>query len=143
MEWMWAAMGADTAAPGATNTTGYTKAFAGSTGSNAIGDYAVFGYGTSEAGATTMEHSNPPGSKLPNELGLYDMSGNVWEWTWDLGDNWPAGGVTDYHGPTSGNYREAHGGFWNNPSEFCTVAIRFNFPPYYEDYGVGFRVIRN
>ena len=40
MEWMWAAMGADTAAPGEVNTTGYAKPFAGSDGSNVIGDYA-------------------------------------------------------------------------------------------------------
>jgi len=86
MEWMWAAMGA-TSGYGYTSPTyltGYAKAFAGSTGSNAIGDYA---WTSGNSGGTT----HPGGDKLPNELGLYDMSGNVWEWVWDWNAFYPAG----------------------------------------------------
>jgi formylglycine-generating enzyme required for sulfatase activity len=75
MEWIWAAMGGS--AGGATVTSnGWTKAFAGSNGANSIGDYAWY---TGNSGKKTHEVAK----KLPNELGLYDMSGNVAEWCWE------------------------------------------------------------
>jgi len=61
MEWMWAAMGATGTG---INTTGYLKAFAGSTGSNAAGDYVWY------KANVTDGISRPVGGKLPNELGL-------------------------------------------------------------------------
>ena len=81
------------------DTTGYLKAFAGSTGSNTIGDYAWY---YSNAGSTT----HPVGTKPANELGLHDMSGNVWEWCWDWwGAPYPTGPLTNYRGAASGTYR--------------------------------------
>ena len=143
MEWMWAAMGADTAAPGVTNTIGYAKAFAGSTGSNLIGDYAVFGYGTSETGRTTTQRSNPVGTKLANELGFQDLSGNVNEWTWDWSVTYPTGTVTDYRGPASGIYRVIRGGGWSSAASTCAVAYRGSNNPYFRgNVNVGFRVVR-
>ncbi|MBN1243624.1 MAG: SUMF1/EgtB/PvdO family nonheme iron enzyme [Spirochaetales bacterium] len=144
MEWLWAAMGADTADPGAINTTGYLKAFAGSTGSNTIGDYAVFGYYQTETGRTDTERSNPVGSKTAgaNELGLYDMSGNVFEWTWDWYGDYPTGTVTDYRGADSGTERIASGGSWGNDSSFCALAFRFHYYPPAQVQDFGFRVVR-
>lgn len=143
LEWMWAAMGADTGNPGAMNTTGWAKAFAGSTGANAIGDYAVFGYESSDAGRTTTQRTNPVGSKLANELGLHDLSGNVGEWVWDWYGAYPAGTVTDYRGAASGFTRVIRGGNWNDDAAHCTVAFRYNSDPSYQfDIFSGFRVVR-
>ena len=142
MEWMWAAMGADTTNPGAVNTTGYTKGFAGSTGTNAIGDYAVFGYvTTTETGRTTTQRSNPVGSRLPNELGYHDLSGNAWEWVWDWYGTYPTGTVTDYRGPASGTNRIVRGGDWSGSSSSCTVAFRLSYSNSRNDT-IGFRVVR-
>ena len=137
MEWMWAAMGADTENPGAVNTTGYTKAFAGSTGSNIIDDYAWYNVNN------TTSKTHPVGTKLPNELGLNDLSGNVFEWNWDwYATPYLAGTQTDYQGPASGTNRVVRGGRWLYASYCCTVAYRDSEWPNLRDYASGFRVVR-
>ena len=130
MEWEWAAMGATG------GTTGYLKDFAGSTGTNAIGDYAWY---WDNAGSTTRR----VGTRLPNELGLYDMSGNVTEWCWDwYVDSYPTGPQTDYRGAASGTSRVMRGGGWYNAAAGCTVAGRDNNNPSHRYSGYGFRVVR-
>lgn len=139
MEWQWAAMGAQDAR---------TKAFAGSDGSNAIGDYAVFGYNyISETGRTTTARTNPVGSKLANELGLFDMSGNVWELCWDwYADDYPAGTIesdTDAgRGAASGTLRVERGSGWPHSAYWCAVDARDYTNPYNQGGGRGFRVVR-
>ena len=129
MEWEWAAMGA------IAGTSGYLKAFAGSTGRNAVGDYAWYsGNGFSVTRAA--------GTKLPNELGLYDMSGNVWEWNWDLyADDYPTGAISDYRGPSSNQYRVIHGGSSWNSAYDLTTAYRYGSNPLTQSVGIGFRVV--
>jgi formylglycine-generating enzyme len=145
MEWMWAAMGATGSG---VNTTDFYKAFAGSTGTNAIGDFAVFGYNGSETGRTTTERSNPVGSKTSgaNELNLFDMSGNVLEWCWDWYGDYPAGTVESTsvvgRGATSGTVRVMRGGSWGPGALYCTVAYRDSVTPHNEDKEIGFRVVR-
>jgi formylglycine-generating enzyme required for sulfatase activity len=135
MEWMWAAMGADTADPGAVNTTGYSKAFAGSTGTNNINDYAWY---VSNTFAT-----HPSGGKSANELNLYDMSGNVFEWCWDwYEDPYPTGAVSDYRGAASGVQRIYRGGSWNLSDALCAVGYRGANIPELRNAGIGFRVVR-
>jgi formylglycine-generating enzyme required for sulfatase activity len=141
MEWMWAAMGADQdARPGAMqdgiNRTGYSKDFAGYDGSNSIDDYAWY---DSNGGGIT----HPVGNKLPNELGLYDMSGNVWEWNWDW--SWspiPGGEQTDYRGAASSSVRLLRGGSWSVNASLCTVAYRSNGGPQIRGSSYGFRLVR-
>jgi len=145
MEWLWAAMGADLAAPGAVNTTGYTKLFPGDTGSNFIGDYAVYGYNDGvDAGRTTTERSNPVGSKLPNELGFYDLGGNVFEWLWDWYNTYPLGLLTDYRGSTTTLYRLLRGGNWRHSQLACRLLLAnatIYWPSSRTDL-TGFRVVR-
>jgi formylglycine-generating enzyme required for sulfatase activity len=132
MEWMWAAMGADkTSQP---NTTGYTKAFAGSNGSNSINGYAWY---DSNAGTKTHE----VGRKYANELGLKDMSGNVWELCWDWFGSYPAGEKTDYTGAGSVPGRVGRGGSWGNDASYFTVAYRGGYSPHTWNSSLGFRVV--
>ncbi len=155
MEWMWAAMGAtqDSTAVwvDGVNTTGWDKAFAGSTGSNTIGNYAVYkgnsGPGDTDAGdpANFQGTTRPAGSKLPNELGLYDMSGNVWEWCWDWDDEYPTGPVADYLGADSGEWRILRGGGMETAEDTGAFhpGDRNAILPQRRAGNAGFRVVRS
>ena len=140
MEWMWAAMGADQdAQPGAmqdgVNVSGFYKDFAGYDGSNTIDDYAWYS-------ANSSSTTHPVGTKLPNELGLYDMSGNVWEWNWDWEVAYPSGELTDYRGPASGSRRMRPGGSWDNSALFSPLNLRAYNDPHFRSYYNGFRLVR-
>jgi formylglycine-generating enzyme required for sulfatase activity len=136
MEWMWAVMGAPTDGQnGGINTTGYLKAFAGSTGTNSIDDYAWHN-GNSD------RKTHPVGGKLPNELGLHDMSGNVCEWCWDWKADYQTGTLTDYRGAGSGSYRVNRGGSWFYFASNCPVADRYYYFPYCQGSDFGFRILR-
>jgi formylglycine-generating enzyme required for sulfatase activity len=133
MEWMWAAMGADTTSQ--PNTTGRSKAFAGSTGNNSIGDYAWY---NGNADGKTHE----VGKKAANELGIHDMTGNVWEWCWDwFSIQIGTGTLTDPTGATSSTNRVQRGSGWNGDASSCAVANRSAGPPGVGNFSVGFRVV--
>jgi formylglycine-generating enzyme required for sulfatase activity len=141
MEWMWAAMGAPADGQnGGTNTTGYKKVYAGSTegtASTRIEDYA---WCFENTWYTTM----PVGRKLPNELGLHDMTGNVQEWCWDWYADYPPGAhPVNYRGPDSGTMRVLHGSSWYYYSYMYDIADRHNADPGVPSDHYGFRVARN
>jgi len=142
MEWMWAAMGAPADGQnGGTNRTGYLKSYSGSAEGAAhalIGDYAWY-----KDNSDPLSAASVVGTKEKNELGLYDMSGNIAEWCWDWYGTYPAGRTLyDYAGPSSGNLRIYRGGHWYNTSDYCTVAYRAKTAPSDQSMGIGFRVVR-
>ena len=86
--------------------------------------------------------THPVGSKEPNELGLYDMSGNVWEWCEDQWHDNYEGAPTNGSAWTSDddNRHVLRGGSWDYGALLCRVAIRYGFIPSYRYYDYGFRL---
>jgi formylglycine-generating enzyme required for sulfatase activity len=79
-------------------------------------------------------------TKQPNELGLYDMSGNVWEWCADWYGNYTEGSSTNPTGPASGSDRVLRGGSWDYNARGCRVTYRGSYAPGDRDGSIGFRL---
>ncbi len=127
-EWEYAARGGN-------QSKGY-----GYSGSNEIKEVAWY-----EGNSGKKTH--PVGGLKPNELGLYDMSGNVWEWChdWYHAGYYNAckakGKVNNPSGPESGTYRVVRGGSWRDDAHSCRAAGRSNYGPYNGPNRQGIRLV--
>ena len=121
-EWEYAARGGQ-------KSRGYKYA-----GSNILSDVAWY---TDNSGYNT----HPVKQKQANELGLYDMTGNVHEWCQDWSGSYSSNAQTNPTGPSSGSNRVNRGGGWVNSASYCRVAYRYDFSPGNRCSDLGFRVV--
>jgi len=137
-----------------TNSTGYrlpTEAqwnYAAKGGNGSPGNYTYSGSNTVGDVAWYVDNSgnksHEVGKKAPNGLGLYDMSGNVYEWCWDWCDDYSSNAQTDPQGPSanSGYGRVSRGGSWRGTAESVGSDVRGGSDPYRGGFTDGFRLVR-
>ena len=121
-EWEYAAMG------------GRYHTYAGTNNDASLKDYAWY---DSNSGGKTHE----VGTKQANKYGIYDMSGNVWEWCWDwYSSSTPSGGQSDPTGAASGKFRVLRGGSWYYDADYAARAFQGYLDPGHRDSNLGLRL---
>ena len=124
------------AARGGSQSRGYKYA-----GSNTIGDVAWYTVNCYDKGESHPDYgTHPVKQKQANELGIYDMSGNVWEWCQDRYGSYSSSSQTNPVGPSSGSNRVNRGGGWRSDARYCRVSNRDGYTPTYSHSFLGLRL---
>ncbi len=134
-EWEYAARGGNI-------NRGYK--YSGSNNADAIAWYWNNSNGTSNSNLYQGHGTMPVGTKQPNELGLYDMSGNVWEWCADWFDDayYSKSPYENPTGPASGQVRVLRGGSWRFSESVLRCSNRNDIDPSDRYNDLGFRIVR-
>jgi len=129
------------AARGGTLSQGYTYS-----GSNNVGDVAWYWENSTNPANPLYDGkgTHTVGTKQANELGIYDMSGNVWEWCndWYNSGYYSSSPTNNPTGPTTGSSRVLRGGSWTDDADNVRSANRTNSNPHHGDIDIGFRCVR-
>ncbi|WP_367391644.1 formylglycine-generating enzyme family protein [Lewinella sp. LCG006] len=149
-EWEYAASWSNSSEKTTRRTIRASERYAGTSSEHLLDDYANFcDANCSFRWKTTPRddgyaHTAPVGQFLPNELGVYDMSGNVWEWCWDYFDEdyYKDSPKEDPRGSNIGGYRIVRGGSWRNLQPEVRCAYRQEKSPGRGNFNTGFRLAR-